>query len=64
MVNSMHPYMLKPDQLESRLAESNIRVLTDTKSALMERVGNSIMGCIRKSITSRLRVILPSTQAW
>lgn len=31
MVNSMHHCMLGPDELEIRLAESNIRVLTDTK---------------------------------
>lgn len=59
MANSVYHYMLGPDQLESRLAESNIRVLTDTKCVPTQRVGNSIMGCIRKSITSRLRVLLP-----
>lgn len=37
MVNSMHHYMLGPDQLESRLAESNIRVLTDTKCVPSEK---------------------------
>lgn len=32
--------------------------------ALTGRVGNSTMGCIRKSITSRLRVLLPLHSAW
>lgn len=59
MVNSMSSYMLWSDQLESRLAQSNIRVRHKV-CALMERLANSIMGCIRKSITSRLRVILHS----
>lgn len=66
MDNSTHQYMLGTDRLESTLAEKDLRVPADTKlkvsqkCALAARVGNSVMGCIRKSIASRLReVILP-----
>jgi len=61
--NSMHQYMLRATQLESNLAEKDLRVLVDTKynmNQLVAKVVNGIWGCVRQSIASRSReVILP-----
>ena len=62
----MHQYMLGATQLESSLAERDLRVLVDTKlnmsqqCALAAKKANGILGYIRQRIASRLReVILP-----
>ncbi|GAB0179711.1 mitochondrial enolase superfamily member 1 [Grus japonensis] len=64
--NSMPQYMLEADQLESSLAEKELEILRDEKLitnqqwAFVAKAATSILGCIRKSITIRLReVILP-----
>ncbi|KAK4830437.1 hypothetical protein QYF61_011145 [Mycteria americana] len=62
--NSMHQYRLGVDHLESSSAEKDMGVLEDKlamtqQSTFMAKV-NSILSCIRKSITSRPReVMLP-----
>ncbi|GAB0175623.1 mitochondrial enolase superfamily member 1 [Grus japonensis] len=63
---SMHQYMIGAIQLEINLAEKDTGVLVDTKlnmgqqDALVVKKANGILGCIRKSVTSRLReVTLP-----
>ncbi|KAK4823929.1 hypothetical protein QYF61_008315 [Mycteria americana] len=62
----MHEYMLGTTQLESNLAEKDLRVLVDTKlnmsqqCALAAKKANGILGSIKQSIAGRLRkVILP-----
>ena len=62
----MHQYMLGATQLESILAEKDLGVLGVTKlntsqqCALVAKVADGVLGCIRQSIASRSReVILP-----
>ncbi|KAK4829225.1 hypothetical protein QYF61_002490 [Mycteria americana] len=64
--NPMQEYMLGATQLESSLAEKDLGVLVDIKlkmrqqCALAAKNVNSILGCIRRSVASRLsEVILP-----
>ncbi|KAK4806877.1 hypothetical protein QYF61_012598 [Mycteria americana] len=64
--NPRHQYMLGATQLESSLSEKDLGVLMDTRLNMSQqcartaKAANSILGCIRKSVTSRLReVILP-----
>ncbi|PKU40512.1 hypothetical protein llap_9188 [Limosa lapponica baueri] len=64
--NPMHQYKLRADLLESSTEEKDLGVLVDNRMtmsqqcALVAKKANGILGCIRKSVTSRLReVILP-----
>ncbi|GAB0186673.1 laminin subunit alpha-2 [Grus japonensis] len=64
--NPRHHHMLGPTQLESSLVEKDPGVLVDTwlnmsqQCALVAKLANDILGCIRQSIANRSReVILP-----
>ncbi|KAK4821756.1 hypothetical protein QYF61_000817 [Mycteria americana] len=64
--NPMHQYMLGATQLQNSFAENDLGFLVDTKfnrsqqCALVAEKANSILGCIRRSVASRLRgVSLP-----
>ncbi|GAB0179095.1 mitochondrial enolase superfamily member 1 [Grus japonensis] len=64
--NPKHQYRLEVDLLGSSTAEKDLEVLVDTKfsmsqqCALMAKKANGILGCIQKSVASRLReVMLP-----
>ncbi|PKU48722.1 hypothetical protein llap_1046 [Limosa lapponica baueri] len=64
--NPMHQYRLGADLLESTSEEKDLGVLVDNRMtmsrqcALVAKKANGLLGCIRKSVTSRLReVILP-----
>ena len=64
--NPMHHYRLGVDLLESSSAEKDLRVLVDNRLTMAQQCGlaakkaNGILGCIRRSVASRLReVILP-----
>ncbi|PKU49502.1 rna-directed dna polymerase from mobile element jockey-like [Limosa lapponica baueri] len=68
--NCMHQYRLGADLLESSSEQKDLGVLVDNrmtmsqKCALVDKKPNVIMGCIKKSVTSRLReVILPPYSA-
>ncbi|GAB0186244.1 mitochondrial enolase superfamily member 1 [Grus japonensis] len=70
MNNPRHQYLLGADQLEMSFAEKDLGLLVDTKlsmrqqCALVAKKANSILGCITKSIASRLKeVILPLCSA-
>lgn len=60
-----HPYMLETGQLESSSADKVLGVPVENKLStsvwctLAAKVGNSLLGCIEKSITSRSREVLP-----
>lgn len=62
----MHQYRLGADLLEWSSAEKNLWVLVDNRlaesqqCALVAKVANGILGCVKKSVASRLtEVILP-----
>ncbi|PKU48711.1 rna-directed dna polymerase from mobile element jockey-like [Limosa lapponica baueri] len=64
--NPMHQYRLGADLLESTSEEKDLGVLVDNRMtmsqqcALVAKRASGLLGCIRKSVTSRLReVILP-----
>ena len=64
--NPMQQYMLAAAQLESSLAEKDLGVLGDTRLNMGQQCApvakkvNGILGCMRRSIASRLReVIIP-----
>lgn len=64
--NPRQHYMLEATHLESSLTEKALEVLVDIKlntsqkGALTAKAADSILGCIRKNTTRRLReVILP-----
>ncbi|PKU26959.1 hypothetical protein llap_22737 [Limosa lapponica baueri] len=59
--NPMHQYSLRADLLESTSEERDLGVLVDNRMimsqqcALVAKKANGILGCIRKSVTSRSR---------
>jgi len=62
--NPMHQYRLGADLLESSSVERGLGVLVDNsltmsqKCALVAKKANGILGCINKSVASRLREVL------
>jgi len=60
----MHQYRLGVDMLESSSVERDLGVLVDDRltmiqqCALAAKKANGILGCIKKSVTSRSREIL------
>ncbi|TRZ08579.1 hypothetical protein HGM15179_018527 [Zosterops borbonicus] len=62
--NSMYQYRLRNDLLESKSAGKDLGILVDNKlsisqqCALLSRKANGVLGCIRKSIDSRLREVI------
>jgi len=62
--NPMHQYRLGPDLLESSSAERELVLLVDDRltlshqCALVAKKANSILGCMKKSVTSRSREVL------
>lgn len=63
--NSMYQYMLEATQLESIFAEKDLVNLVNTSQqrALATEKVNGILGCIRRSVSSRSReVALPLSQ--
>jgi len=60
----MHQYRLGVDLLENSSSERDLRVLVDNKltmsqqCALVAKKANGILGCIKKSVASRLRKVL------
>ena len=58
--------MLGVNQLESSFGEKELGVLLDTRlntrqqRALLAKVANGILGCIRRSVASRLREVILS----
>jgi len=63
----MHQYILGADQLENSFAEQGLDVLVDTKLNVSqqyhtaEQKTNSVLGCIRRSVASRLREVILSS---
>ena len=64
-INCMHQYRLGVDLLESSSAERALGVPVDDRltmsqqCALAAKKANGILGCIRKSVASRLKGVLP-----
>ena len=62
--NPMHQYKWGADLLESRCVEKELAVLVDSKltmrqhRALGAEAANSILGCIKRSVASRLREVI------
>ncbi|GAB0207061.1 hypothetical protein GRJ2_003171700 [Grus japonensis] len=65
--NPMHQYRLGVDLLGSSSAEKDLGVLVDNRLSMSQQcalVANGMLGCIKKSVASRLReVILPLCSA-
>lgn len=61
----MHQYRLKPDCMESNYAEKALEILVNKfwmnqQCALTAKEENSLLDCVRNSITNRLKeAILP-----
>jgi len=62
--NPMHQYRPGVDQLQSSSAERDLGVLVDDRltmnqqCALVAKKANGILGCIKRSVASRLREVL------
>ncbi|PKU42204.1 hypothetical protein llap_7500 [Limosa lapponica baueri] len=62
--NPMRQYRLETDLLESTSEEKDLGVLVDNRMAmsqqcaLVAKKANGILGCIKKSVTSRLREVI------
>jgi len=62
--NPMHQYMLRADLLDSSSVERDLGVLVDDRltmtqqCALAAKKANGILECMKKSVVSRLRVVL------
>jgi len=63
--NPMHQYRLGEDLLQSTSVERELGVLVDDRltmsqqCALAAKKANGILGCIRRSVASRSREVLP-----
>lgn len=68
--NAMHQYMLWADQLENSFAENALGVLVDPmlnmtqQCAPVAKKANSILVCIRQTIASRSREMVPFIKHW
>ncbi|PKU39984.1 hypothetical protein llap_9705 [Limosa lapponica baueri] len=62
--NSMYKYRLEADLMESSSVEKDLGVLLDNKlnmsqqHAFEAKKANGILGCIKKSVASRLREVI------
>ena len=69
--NPMHQYRLGADLVQSSSVERDLGVLVDDRltmsqqCALAAKKANGILGCIKKSVASRMREFsFPSTLPW